>query len=74
MINILNIVKSRFIDGEKLPEWYEQRLQICSVCPLNSKNIEQKDKSVARKGRGILFIKSTTVYKVGDTLILKPSK
>ncbi len=50
MSKLFNIVKSRFIKGENLPNWYEHRLQICSVCPLNSKNIEDKDKSSVRKG------------------------
>jgi hypothetical protein len=39
---LFNIVKSRFIDGEKLPQWYEDRLEICAGCELNSKNVESK--------------------------------
>lgn len=45
-----NIVKSRFIKGEDLPVWYEERLQICSDCEFNSKNIEETEKSKLRKG------------------------
>ncbi len=49
-MKIYNIVKSRFIKGENLPDWYEKRLQICSTCHLNSKNIKQEDKGTIRKG------------------------
>lgn len=47
-MNLKDIIKSRFIKGENLPSWYEKRLEICSVCPKNSKNIESK--SNATKG------------------------
>ncbi|MAX51571.1 MAG: hypothetical protein CMH22_06285 [Methylophaga sp.] len=42
MSKFKNIVKSRFIKGESLPDWYEKRLSICASCELNSKNIEDK--------------------------------
>lgn len=45
-MKLTNIIKSKFIKGENLPEWYEKRLEICSNCELNSKNIERKSASV----------------------------
>lgn len=71
MLNILNIVKSRFIKGKDLPEWYEQRLQICSTCPLNSKNIEKKDKSTARKGWELIAGAHCTDPSCGCTITEK---
>lgn len=50
MSKIVNIVKSRFIKGENLPEWYEKRLSVCAICPLNSVNISRENKSTTRKG------------------------
>ena len=47
MSKIGNIIKSRFIKGENLPDWYEQRLSKCSTCPLNSANIENKSFKVS---------------------------
>lgn len=54
MISIKNIVKSRFIKGEDLPGWYEERLSKCSTCSLNSANVGQSDKSSLRKGWEII--------------------
>ena len=71
MLNILNIVKSRFIKGENLPEWYEQRLQMCSNCPMNSKNIEQKDKSSVRKGWELIAGAHCTDPSCGCTITEK---
>ena len=50
MSKIVNIIKSNFIKGESLPEWYEKRLEICSKCQFNSKNVGQEEKSIGRKG------------------------
>ena len=71
MLNILNIVKSRFIKGENLPEWYEQRLQICSVCPLNSANIDNTDKSTVRKGWELIAGAHCTDPSCGCTITEK---
>lgn len=71
MINIKNIVKSRFINGESLPEWYEDRLKICSECPLNSKNIEKTDKSIGRKSWELIAGAHCTDPECGCTITQK---
>ncbi|AGO47606.1 hypothetical protein Phi17218_073 [Cellulophaga phage phi17:2_18] len=49
MSKLINIVRSRFIQGESLPDWYEKRLEICASCTLNSKNIDKDQKTSGRK-------------------------
>jgi len=39
MKKLTDIVKSKFIQGASLPEWYEKRLTICNDCELNSQNM-----------------------------------
>lgn len=71
MSKLLNIVKSRFIKGENLPSWYEERLQLCSICPLNSKNIEDKDKSISRKSWELIAGSHCTDPSCGCTITEK---
>lgn len=71
MINIFNIVKSRFINGQSLPKWYEERLNICSTCPLNSKNIDDKKKGIARKGWELIAGAHCTDPSCGCTITEK---
>lgn len=42
MSKLYNIVKSRFIKGSDLPQWYENRLDKCASCDLNSGNSSNK--------------------------------
>lgn len=42
MAKIKDIVKSKLTDKSKLGDWYQKRLDICKVCPLNSRNFEPK--------------------------------
>lgn len=68
MRKLTNIVKSRFIKGESLPQWYEDRLLICSMCELNSNNIDNKDKSSLRKGWEFIAGAHCTHPKCGCTI------
>lgn len=68
MSKISNIVKSRLIDGDSLPEWYEKRLEICNKCSFNSLNVENKDKSFLRKGWELLAGVHCTSIKCGCTI------
>jgi len=71
MINPFKIIKSRFIDGETLPQWYEDRLEICSKCPLNSKNIEGDKKSLGRKSWELIAGSHCTEKSCGCTIVEK---
>lgn len=37
---LIIIAKSKFSDKSKLGDWYTSRIDICKLCPLNTKNIE----------------------------------
>lgn len=41
---LITIVRAKLRDKNKMEEkkWYKERLAICAVCPLNSKNKEKK--------------------------------
>ena len=39
MASIRQILESKFSDKSHLGSWYKERLQICDICPRNSKNI-----------------------------------
>lgn len=71
MINVFNIVKSRFIDGKSLPQWYEDRLSICATCPLNSKNIDESSKSLRSKGWELIAGANCTDPSCGCTITEK---
>ena len=67
MASIKDIVKSQFIKGEDLPQWYEGRLKICSTCDYNSAN--KKDKSLKTKSWELIAGKHCT--KCGCTITNK---
>lgn len=71
MSKLRNIIKSRFIEGESLPEWYESRLGKCSRCGLNSANINNSDKSLLRKGWGVVAGEHCTHKDCGCTITEK---
>ncbi len=35
------IARAKFSDKSNLGDWYKKRLQICNICPVNSKNREE---------------------------------
>lgn len=50
------IAKAKFSDKSKLGDWYQDRLEICSKCPFNSKNatnmsVKDKAKVAANLGK-----------------------
>lgn len=42
---IRTILKAKFIKKEGLGAWYQERLDICGKCPMNSMNIKKRSYS-----------------------------
>jgi len=53
------IAKAKFSNKSNLGDWYKSRLEICEVCPLNSKNKKElniKEKALLIANLGKTFV------------------
>jgi len=71
---IPTIIKAKIKDKKKLEteEWYKERIEICSDCPLNSKNKEKK--SVRYYILSILNLRNDFCTDCGCELTAKASE